>query len=115
MTKIITTQDLKKKIDEKDNFHLVDVLSPESFEGRHIPGADNVPEGPDFVDNFEKKIGSPKSGDIVLYCASSDCMASVSASRKLEQAGYTDVKHYKDGLAGWQRAGYEFEEPRRTK
>lgn len=109
MAKIITTEDLKKKIDEGENFYLIDALSPNSFEARHIPGAKNVPNGQNYAKTFEKEIGAPKDAEIIVYCSSSGCMASVQASRALEEAGYTNVYHYKDGLAGWKNADYKFE------
>jgi rhodanese-related sulfurtransferase len=34
----------------------------------------------------------------------------VLAADALEKAGYTNVKHFVDGIAGWQNAGYSFEE-----
>jgi len=109
MAKVITTEDLKKKIDAGDNFYLIDSLSPNSFEARHLPGAKNVPNSPEFVSQFEKEIGAAKDAEIIVYCSSATCQASVQASNALEEAGYTNVAHYKDGLAGWQEAGYEFE------
>lgn len=110
MTKVITTEELKKKIDGGGNFYLVDVLSVESFGARHISAAKNVPNGPDFLAQFEKEIGAAKDAEIIVYCASATCQASVRAADALEEAGYTNVVHYKDGLAGWQNAGYVFEE-----
>ncbi|MDD5099015.1 MAG: rhodanese-like domain-containing protein [Candidatus Colwellbacteria bacterium] len=109
MAKVISTEELKKKIDDKDDFYLIDALSPQSFESRHIPGAMNIPNGPDFLKQFEKEAGAPKDAEIIVYCSSNTCMASVQAAETLIKAGYTDVSHYKDGLAGWQDAGYEFE------
>jgi len=109
MTKVISTEDLKKKIDEGGDFYLIDVLSPNSFEGRHITGAKNVPDGPGFAEKFEKEINALKDAKIVVYCSSATCMASVRAADALEKAGYTNVAHYKDGLAGWQNMGYKFE------
>lgn len=109
MAKVITTEELKKKIDEGGDFYLVDVLSENSFEARHVPGAKNVPNNPDFLKNFEEKIGAAKDSEIIVYCSSSTCMASVRAADALEKAGYTNVVHYKDGLAGWQNAGHKFE------
>lgn len=109
MARVVTTEELKKKIDEGGDFVLIDALSPESFEGRHIPGAKNVPNGPDFMEKFEKEVGAPKDAEIIVYCSSESCMASVNAAKTLEEAGFTNVAHYKDGLAGWQNAGYEFE------
>ncbi len=109
MTKTISTQELKGKIDKGDKFHLVDVLSPESFTENHIPGAINVPNGLDFVAEIERVVDLGKDDEIILYCASADCMASASAARKLEEAGYANIKHYQDGLAGWKKAGHRFE------
>jgi rhodanese-related sulfurtransferase len=108
MTKVITTEELKKKIDEGGDFHLIDTLSSSSFEARHIPGAKNIPNSPTFVEDFEKEIGVQKDAEIITYCSSSECMASVHAANALEAAGYTQVMHYKDGLTDWRDAGYSF-------
>ena len=40
--KTISAQELKKKIDDKEDFVLVDVLSKESFEGKHVPSSKNI-------------------------------------------------------------------------
>lgn len=106
----MSTEELQNKIDSGlKNVYLVDVLSQESYATRHIPGAKNIPNGPDFLELFEKEIGAPKDAEIIVYCSSSTCMASVHAAEVLDSAGYTNVAHYKDGLAGWQEAGHEFE------
>jgi len=105
--KIISTQELKKKIDSGDDFILVDVLSNKSYEARHIPKAINIP-GNELEDKAQKEL-TDKNKEIVVYCSSSTCQASVGAGNKLEEMGYKNVAHYKDGLAGWQDAGYEFE------
>ena len=109
MAKFITTEELKKKIDGEDDFYLVDVLSAGSYKARHIPVAKNVPNEPGFLEQFEKEIAAPKDAEIIVYCASETCMASQMAADILEKAGYTDVIHYKEGLAGWQNARYKFE------
>lgn len=110
MAKSITTQELKAKIDGgKKDYYLVDVLMPNSFEGRHIPTAVNVPYSAEFLKEFEAKVRASKDAQIIVYCASSGCQLSVLAAAELEKAGYADVYHYADGLAGWQNAGYEFE------
>lgn len=109
MAKVVTTEELKKKIDGGGKFHLVDVLSEQSYESRHIPGAKNVPLDSDFLKSFEVKVGATKDAEIIVYCSSSSCQASPRAAAMLEEAGYINVAHYKDGLAGWQNAGYKFE------
>lgn len=109
MTKTITTEELSKKIENHEDFLIVDVLSSNSFEMRHIPGAKNVPYDGNFAKNFEEETGASKDKEIILYCASSGCQLSVLASEILEKAGHTNVLHYKDGLAGWRDEGHSFE------
>lgn len=109
MAKIITTAELKQKIDAGQVPYLIDVLAPESFEARHVPGAKHLRKGPDFVERFEKEITASKDAEIIVYCSSDTCTASVISADQLDKAGYTNVFHYKDGLAGWKNAGYKFE------
>jgi|SRR3989344_2313523 len=110
MHKIISTDELKKKLDAGEaNFVLVDVLSKEKYAARHVPSAKNIPETLDFAKTFEAALQIPKDTQIVVYCSSSTCQASVRAADALEKSGYTNVVHYKDGIAGWQQAGLPFE------
>ena len=109
MVKTITTEEVKKNLDDKKAFLLLDVLASNSFEGRHIPGAKSVPYGTSFLEDFEKAISVPKDKEIVVYCASNGCQLSVLAANALDEAGYSNVSHFVDGLAGWMQAGYDFE------
>ncbi|MCH7828436.1 rhodanese-like domain-containing protein [Patescibacteria group bacterium] len=109
MAQVITSEELKQKIDNKEDFVLVDTLMEGGYEMRHVPGAVSVPYGTNFLQEFEKKVAAPKDKEIIIYCASATCQLSVLAADALEEAGYTNVKHYKEGIAGWQQAGYKFE------
>lgn len=109
MAQEVSTKEVKQKLDAQEDFHLIDTLATNSFEGRHIPGALSVPYSSDFVKHLEEKVGTAKDAEIITYCASNGCQLSALAAQALEGAGYTNVKHYVDGLAGWMQAGYEFE------
>ena len=110
MHKTISTEELKKKLDAGGaDFVLVDVLSKEKYAARRVPGALNIPETLDYAKTFEAALQVPKDTHIAVYCSSSTCHASVRAADALEKAGYTNVLHYKDGIAGWQQAGLPFE------
>ena len=105
--KTISAQELKKKIDDKEDFELVDVLSKDSFEAKHIPGSKSIP-----VNELEERAPqelSDKDKETIVYCASKECQASPHTAKKLEELGYTNVADFEDGLAGWQDVGYEFE------
>ena len=63
----IGRDELKKKIDNKDYFFLVETLPPESFNHAHLPGAVNLP--PDRVRELASTVLPEKAADIVVYCA----------------------------------------------
>lgn len=109
MVKTITTKEVKENLDSGKDFILVDTLSSESFEVRHIPGAKNVPYSTTFIEDFEKVMDVSKDSNIVVYCASGGCQLSVMSGDALDEAGYTNVSHFKEGLAGWMEEGYKFE------
>lgn len=63
----ISRDELKKKIDNKDDFFLVETLSPEYYNHAHLPGALNLP--PDRVRELAPTVLPDKRADIVVYCA----------------------------------------------
>ena len=105
--KTISAQELKKKIDDKEDFVLVDVLSKESFEGKHVPSSKNILVS-EIEDKAEEELPD-KNKLVVVYCSNTACTASPSAAAKLEEMGYTNVVDFESGLAGWEEAGFEFE------
>ncbi len=107
---VIDREKLKKWIDEKKDFVLVDVLLQISYDEHRIPGA--VHAGV-HEDGFLEKVAGfvlDKTKTTVVYCSSFHCQASVIAAKRLGEAGYTDVYHFAGGLADWQDAGYALEE-----
>jgi len=105
--KIISAQELKKKIDDKEDFELVDVLGTESFETKHVPTSKNISVS-EIEDKAEEELPD-KNKLVVVYCSNTACTASPSAAAKLEEMGYTNVVDFESGLAGWEEAGFEFE------
>lgn len=106
----LTREQLKEKLDKKEDFLLVNVLSKASFDAIHIPGSKNVDvHQPDFLQNIEKLTGGDKDKEIVVYCASFTCQASPAAARKLDEAGYKNVYDFSGGVADWKDGGYQLE------
>lgn len=101
MEKISKSQ-LKEALDNQESLLLVDVLSADSFNHRHIPGAINIPlkENVTFAQQVQAKARS-KDQRIIVYCASTRCDASEKAAEKLENAGFTNIVCYEKGLEGW--------------
>ena len=68
MTKTITRDELKEKLERANDFILVETLSEENFRHTHLPKAINLP--PDQVAELAPQLLPDKSADIVVYCAS---------------------------------------------
>jgi rhodanese-related sulfurtransferase len=68
MVKTISRDELKKKIDRKDNFLLVETLPATAYHHQHLPGAINLP--PDSIEDLSSQLLPDQSADIVVYCAS---------------------------------------------
>lgn len=106
--KTLKKEELKKMIDNKEDFELVNVLSESSFEQKHIPGSINI----SVDEDFEKRalvFLSDKEKKVVVYCASFECQASPQAARRLEAAGYKNVYDYEGGIKDWEEANYPLE------
>ncbi|HEY6660582.1 MAG TPA: rhodanese-like domain-containing protein [Pyrinomonadaceae bacterium] len=68
MVKTISRDELKQKLDRKDDFVLVETLPEVAYEHAHLPGAINIPS--DQVNALAPKLLPDKNADIVVYCAS---------------------------------------------
>jgi len=68
MIKTISRDELKQKIDRKDDFVLVETLPKTAYEHAHLPGAINMPS--DQVNTLAPQLLPDKNADIVVYCAS---------------------------------------------
>jgi len=104
--KQITREELKRMMDRKEKFVLIDARSHPGYDKEHIPGANSIP-----ADHLGKHILKDirKNETIVTYCSSFTCESSTIAATKLEEYGYKNVLEFKGGLADWKEAGYPTE------
>jgi len=63
----VTLDELKRKIDRKERFVLVESQSPMMFEDAHLPGAVNMP--PDRVAALAPALLPEKDAEIIVYCS----------------------------------------------
>jgi|SRR3989344_7993038 len=108
MVGFITTKDLKQKVDNKEDFALVEVLGPETFAEFHLPGAVNVPVDDTFEAGIQKAVPS-KDKMVVVYCRDIECHASAKATKRMELLGYKNIFEYHDGKEGWRAQGLPIE------
>jgi len=105
----ITPEQLKAKLDAKENLLLFDVREPAEFEHGHIGGAHLVPRGiiEAAADTSYPKHYPPLSGardqHIVLYCATSG--RSAMAAAVLQMMGFQKVLNLAGGYARWEAEG----------
>ncbi|MFI5337765.1 MAG: rhodanese-like domain-containing protein [Opitutales bacterium] len=85
---------------------VLDVNGTESYTKGHIPGAldfDTVKAA------LVSKLPADKSALIVAYCGGPQCIAYREAYDAAVALGYTNVKHYRGGLSGWEQQGEKLE------
>lgn len=105
--KTIDANELKRFIAGEPRGAVINVLDPDYFEAKHIPGSVNIPlSTPDFEERVNSQVHD-KNKPVVVYCASTECDASEQAAEKLERAGFSDVRDYAPGVAGWEEDGRE--------
>jgi len=67
-TKTISRQELKNRLDRRENFVLVETLPRAAYEHAHLPGAINLPL--DRIEELAPPLLPGKDTEIVVYCAS---------------------------------------------
>lgn len=82
---------------------LLEALGEPYFRKGHLPGARRI----DYLQAIAQVQAMAIATDatIVVYCASETCKNSHVAAEALRGAGYSDVRVYTEGKAGWQHAG----------
>ncbi len=112
--KIVTTEELKKWVDEKKKMTIISALPAEEDAAiGKLPGAVNsmIPKTekeltPADKERMLKAAGSDKGQAIVVYCGFVACRRSHIGATILAENGYTDVYRYPAGLTGWKEMGY---------
>ncbi len=97
--------DVKKKLDRGETFHLVDVREDSEWAAGHLPKAQHIGKGV-IERDIETKIPQ-KDAEIVLYCGGG--YRSALAADNLQKMGYTNVISMDGGFRGWKDAGHAIE------
>jgi rhodanese-related sulfurtransferase len=100
-----TMPELKKKLDAKEEFHLIDVREDHEFAAGHIPGAIHLSKGV-IERDIEVKIPDPEA-EILLYCGGGYRSALVADN--LQKMGYKNVVSVDGGWRAWNAAGFPVE------
>jgi rhodanese-related sulfurtransferase len=107
MTKEISLDDLKLRLESATPPILVEALPAKYYDDWHLPGARHLPH--DEVRQRAASTVPDRSASIVVYCASDTCRNSHIAASQLAQLGYGDVSVFAGGKKGWSEAGLPIE------
>ena len=112
---VVSTEELKKWIDEKKPMLIADTMPYEaSYKKNHIPGAKPfefpIPEMKSLDDKTKaelvKLLGPDKNRLIVFYCGSTKCTRSHNGAMWAEKLGYKNVYRHPGGIKAWMEADY---------
>ena len=96
--KEISVQDLKQKIDNKEDFQLIDVRETFEYETSDIGGL-NIPLGGILIETDQIATDKP----VIIHCRSGK--RSAAAVMQLEQLhGFDNLYNLKGGIIAWQEA-----------
>ncbi|HCN82003.1 MAG TPA: NADH oxidase [Sphingobacteriaceae bacterium] len=90
----ITVKELKQKMDNGEDFQLIDVREPFEYEMSNL-GGENIPLAGIMIES--DKIATDKP--VIVVCRSG--RRSGVAIMQLEQLGYTDLYNLEGGLLAW--------------
>ncbi|MBM3291938.1 rhodanese-like domain-containing protein [Candidatus Bathyarchaeota archaeon] len=96
----VTIQQAYELIKMKPDLVIVDVRSKQEYDSGHIEKAILIP-----VDEFDRRVAElSKDDDLLIYCRTGN--RSSQAVNILKLKGYTRIYHMKDGILGWNQAGF---------
>ncbi len=107
--KEVSPDQLFSWLETHKEFYLIDTLTKDHYQMRHIPGAKNACV---FEVSFMEQIAdisADKNAEIVLYGSSIRSMDSHTAAEKLDRGGYQRISILKGGLEDWQTSGHRLE------
>ncbi len=90
-----------KALMEHDGALVVFPLSPIEFDNKHIKGSVNI-----VMDKLESDLPKIKKPILFFTASGIKCVASWRAAEKAVDLGYKNVYAFREGIPGWERAGY---------
>ena len=81
---------------------ILDVNGSDSYREGRIPGAIDYIANKDRIASL---LPADKNALVVAYCGNEQCSAYRAAAEAAVKLGYTNVKHFAPGIAGWKKSG----------
>jgi rhodanese-related sulfurtransferase len=94
--------EVKKRMDRRDKFILVDVREESEYAKDHLPGAIHLGKGV-IERDIEARVPD-LNAEMILYCGGG--FRSALAADNLQKMGYTSVISMDGGIRDWREKGY---------
>lgn len=101
----VSAEELREKMNNQEDFVLLDVQSLEGYLGKHIPNSISIPQT-ELTEKYKKL---PRDKEIIVTSAGEKidtCNLCTQAAKTLISLGFTNVKDFKEGVTGWENRGY---------
>lgn len=98
----ITAESIKRAMDNRENFVILDVRTRDEYQEGHIKGSILLPV--DEVKEKVTKILSDKDQKLYIYCRSGG--RSAKAASEMKKLGYTNVHNMQGGMMAWENKGF---------
>ncbi len=97
-----TVDQIKHRLDQNDNFMLVDVREESEFAKDHLPGAIHLGKG--IIERDIEHRVPDLNTEMVLYCGGG--FRSALTADNLQKMGYKNVISMDGGIREWREKGY---------
>jgi rhodanese-related sulfurtransferase len=100
---LIGRDELRAKLERGEDVQLVMALPDRAFQAKRIPGTRHFETVGEALQTLDP------SNEVVVYCATVYCPASIYVYALLEREGYRRLYRYAGGIDDWESAGYPVE------
>lgn len=109
MQERMSCKELKQRLDAGERLTLVDVLPPECYQGKHLPGAVNACVYEMVFPERMAELAPDREVGLIVYATSDRSRAADCAWEKLTAAGYRRVVTLAGGMEDWEASGFGVE------
>ena len=95
----VSREELKRKIDDREDFKLINCLGELMFRAKRIPGSIRFESLKHALNTLDPK------EEIITYCSNSDCPASGLVYQQLLDHGFKNLRRYVGGITDWEELG----------
>ncbi len=103
LVKETDVQTVANKLDNKEEFVLIDVREDHEWQQGHLPTAIHMGRG--IIERDIEKAIPNKNQEIILYCGGG--FRSVLSAYNIQKMGYTNVISMDGGVRDWQNFGHK--------